>query len=145
MSDELSVPLLLLIANRASERRIYDAVRAAGFADWTTAQARVAAGIDEEGTRISVLADRANIAKQTATALVDKLERNGYVIRVPDPTDGRATLVRPTERARAAVPVARGEEARIEEDWTAILGTRRMRQLREALELLREAVDPYAD
>ncbi len=145
MPDELSVPLLLLIANRASEKRIYDAVRAAGFDDWTTAQARVAAGIDEEGTRISVLADRANIAKQTATALVDRLERSGYVVRVPDPTDGRATLVRATDRGRAATPVARGEEARIEEDWTAILGARRMRQLREALTVLREAVDPYAD
>jgi DNA-binding MarR family transcriptional regulator len=145
MSDELSVPLLLLIANRASERRIHDAVRAAGFTDWTTAQARVAAGVDEEGTRISVLADRANIAKQTATALVDKLERNGYVVRVPDPTDGRATLVRPTDRARAAQPVARAEEAAIEQDWTAVLGPRRMRQLREALALLRREVDPYAD
>ena len=145
MPEEPSVPLLLLIANRASEKRIHGAVRAAGFDDWTTAQARVAAGIDEEGTRISVLADRANIAKQTATALVDRLERSGYVVRVPDPTDGRATLVRATDRGRAAVPVARGEEARIEEDWTEILGARRMRLLREALTTLREAVDPYAD
>jgi DNA-binding MarR family transcriptional regulator len=145
MSDELSLPVLLLIANRASERRIHDALRAAGFDGWTTAQARVAAGLDEEGTRISVLADRANIAKQTATALVDKLERNGYVARVPDPTDGRATLVRATDRGRAARPVARAEEARIEEDWTAVLGARRMRQLREALTLLRAAVDPYAE
>lgn len=145
MTDQLSVPLLLLIAHRAAEKRIFEAVHDAGFRDFTTAQARIAAGLDEEGTRISVLADRANIAKQTATALVDKLERSGYVVRVPDPSDGRATLARATERGREAIPTARSEEKRIEEDWTAIIGPRRMRQLREALELLRAAVDPYAD
>ena len=73
-------------------------------------------GIDPEGTRLSVLAERAQVAKQTATALVDKLERAGYVERVPDPTDGRARLVRLTARAEAAIPHARAEEDRIEEE-----------------------------
>ena len=144
-SDEASVPLLLLIANRAAEQRIHAAVRSAGLNGFTTAQARLAAGIDAEGTRLSVLADRANVAKQTATALVDKLERAGLVSRGPDPTDGRATLVRLTDRARSVLPVARAEEARIEEEWTSVLGARRMGQLREALSLLRGAVDPYAN
>ena len=31
----------------------------------------------------------------------------------------------------------------IEQEWTQHLGVRRMRQLREALELLREITDPY--
>ena len=100
-------------------------------------------GIDEQGTRLSVLADRAQIAKQTATALVDHLERAGYVERVPDPSDGRARLVRMTPRAKAALPVARAEEARIEAEWEAHLGAARMGQLREALTALREITDPY--
>ncbi len=65
-------------------------------------------GVDPEGTRLSVLAARAQIAKQTATALVDRLERAGYVERVPDPADGRARLVRLTPRALEAVPVRAG-------------------------------------
>ncbi|NNM44647.1 MarR family transcriptional regulator [Knoellia sp. DB2414S] len=100
-------------------------------------------GIDPEGTRVSVLADRAQVAKQTATALVDKLERAGYVERVPDPTDGRARLVRLTTRAEAAIPHARAEEDRIEAEWEAHLGPRRMRQLRDALTALRDITDPY--
>ena len=100
-------------------------------------------GLDPEGTRLSVLAERAQIAKQTATALVDKLERAGYVQRVPDPTDGRARLVRLTPRAEAVLPIARAEEERIEAEWRAQLGPELMGQLRQALTALRDITDPY--
>jgi DNA-binding MarR family transcriptional regulator len=143
MDRELPASLLMFIAARAAADRIFTVVRDAGFSEWTVAQSRLLMGIDPDGTRLSVLADRAQIAKQTATALVDKLERAGYVTRVPDPTDGRARLVRLTPRAEAALPVARAEEARIEAEWEAHLGTTSMRQLREALTALREITDPY--
>ncbi len=145
MSEELPTSLLMFIAQRYAEGRIYDGIRAAGFDDFTIAQGRLAMGIDPEGTRLTVLADRAHVAKQTATALVDNLERSGYVERVPDPLDGRARLVRITARGREVIPVARANEQAIEQEWTAYLGPRRMRQLREALELLRAVTDPYAD
>lgn len=144
MTRDLSVPLLMAIAARAAENRIFAAVQAAGHTDITLAQARLAAGIDPDGTRLSVLAERAQIAKQTATALVDRLEASGYVERVPDPDDGRARLVRLTERALAEAPVARAEEQRIEQEWEAHLGPGRMRALREALTMLREITDPWA-
>jgi DNA-binding MarR family transcriptional regulator len=143
MARELPTALLMYIAHRSAENRIYAAIRDAGFTDLTQAQGRLLAGIDPTGTRLSVLADRASIAKQTATALVDKLETAGYVERVPDPVDGRARLVRLTKRAEAVIPVARVEEQRIEREWEARLGPRRMKQLRDALVLLREITDPY--
>jgi DNA-binding MarR family transcriptional regulator len=145
MAEDLPTSLLMFIAHRSAEARIYEAVRDAGFADFTMAQGRLAAGIDPEGTRLSVLADRAHVAKQTATALVDSLERSGYVERVPDPTDGRARLVRLTARGWRVIPVARAHERVVESEWAAHLGPRRMRQLRDALEMLREITDPYAD
>jgi DNA-binding MarR family transcriptional regulator len=143
MTRELPTSLLMFIAARAAADRIFSSVHDAGFDDVTIAQSRLLMGIDEQGTRLSVLADRAQIAKQTATALVDHLERAGYVERVPDPSDGRARLVRMTPRAEAALPVARAEEARIEAEWEAHLGAARMGQLREALTALREITDPY--
>ena len=145
MTRELPASLLMFIAHRSAESRIYEAVRAAGFTDFTVAQGRLAAGIDPQGTRLSVLAERAQVAKQTATALVDHLERSGYVERVPDPADGRARLVRLTRRGMQVIPVARAEERVIEQEWTQHLGARRMRQLREALVLLREITDPYLE
>ena len=144
MDRELPTSLLMAIAARAASTRIFEVLQAEGFDDVTIAQSRLIAGIDEDGTRVSVLAARAQIAKQTATALVDKLERAGYVERLPDPADGRARLVRQTPRATAALPVARAEEQRIEDEWRAHLGDERMTQLREALTALREITDPYA-
>ncbi len=143
MTRELSTSLLMHIAARAASNRIFEAIQQDGHEDLTVAQSRLLMGIDPDGTRLSVLAERAQVAKQTATALVDKLERAGYVERVPDPTDGRARLVRLTPRAQAVIPGARAEEERLEEEWRAHLGDRRMRQLREALTALREVTDPY--
>ena len=59
----------------ACDGRAVEALQQRGFDDVTIAQARLMMGVDPEGTRLSVLAARAQIAKQTATALVDKLER----------------------------------------------------------------------
>ena len=143
MSRELPSSLLMFIAARAAGDRIFRAVHEAGFDDVTIAQSRLMMGIDTDGTRLSVLAERAQIAKQTATALVDKLERAGYVQRVADPSDGRARLVRMTARAEAALPIARAEEERIEAEWRAQLGPELMGQLRQALTALRDITDPY--
>ncbi len=143
MTRELPSSLLMFIAARAASDRIFRAMHHAGFDDVTIAQARLMMGVDPEGTRLSVLAARGQVAKQTATALVDKLERAGYVERVPDPSDGRAKLVKMTPRAQAALPLARAEEDRIEAEWRAHLGTRRMDHLREALTALRDITDPY--
>jgi DNA-binding MarR family transcriptional regulator len=135
--------LLMFIAARAAAERIFRAVHDAGFDDVTIAQSRLMMGLDPEGTRLTVLAERAQIAKQTATALVDRLERAGYVERVPDPSDGRARLVRLTARAQEVLPVARAEEDRIEAEWRAHLGPELMLQLRTALTALRDITDPY--
>ena len=143
MTRELPASLLMFIASRAAADRIFGVVHDAGFTELTVAQSRLLMGVDPEGTRLSVLAERAQIAKQTATALVDKLERAGYVERVPDPTDGRARLVRLTSRAQAAIPIARAEEARIEAEWEEHLGSHRMAQLRDALISLREITDRW--
>ncbi|WP_246858557.1 MarR family winged helix-turn-helix transcriptional regulator [Citricoccus sp. SGAir0253] len=139
---ELPTALLMFIAGRSAENRIMAALRAAGH-ELSLPQARLVARIAPDGNRLGDLAEQAQVTKQTATALVDRLEAAGYVERVPDPSDGRARLVRLAPRAVALLPVARAEEQRIEEEWRAHLGERRMAQLREALEMLREITDPY--
>jgi DNA-binding MarR family transcriptional regulator len=145
MTSEPFVGLLMFIASRDVETRVAAAMRRAGIDDITLAQARVAARIGPNGTRLTELAEQAQVTKQTATALVDRLEAAGYVERVPDPSDGRARLVRLTARAETLMPIARAEEQRIEQEWEAHLGARRMRDLREALVRLREITDPYRD
>jgi DNA-binding MarR family transcriptional regulator len=92
--------------------------------------------LDDAGTRVSVLAERAQITKQSMAELVAHLERLGYVERVPDPSDRRAKLVRATPRGKQLYAIARDVVAEIEADWTKRLGKAKMRRLRELLEEL---------
>lgn len=141
--DELNLGLLCYIAYRSMETRVFEALAAAGFDDMTTAQGRVFARIGPNGTRVTELAEQAQITKQTAGFLVDQLERAGYVRRVPDATDARARLVQIAPRGQAAVAIARTAEAEVEAEWTRHLGKQGASQLRRALTRLREITDPY--
>lgn len=143
-NGELNTGLLLYIPYRWLENRVFDALAKAGFDDITTAQMKLMQRIGEDGTRLTELAEQAQVTKQTAGFLVDQLEKAGCVERVPDPTDKRARLIRIAERGMRAIPIAQSTVAEIEAEWEAHLGPRRMAQLRQALTQLREITDPYA-
>ena len=96
--------------------------------------------LDDEGTRVSVLAERAQMTKQSMAELVAHLERLGYVQRVPDASDRRAKLVRATRKGRQLYVIAREVVAEIEAEWTRKLGKAKMRQLRALLEELNAAL-----
>lgn len=141
--DQLNTGLLLYIPYRWLENRVFDALRDAGYGDITTAQMKIVQRIGPDGTRLTDLAEQAQVTKQTAGFLVDQLEKAGWVERAPDPTDGRARLVRISTRAQEALPVAASAVAEAEAEWAAHLGTRQMAQLRQILGRLREITDPY--
>jgi DNA-binding MarR family transcriptional regulator len=142
-AEQLNLGLLLFIPYRAMEDRVFAAMAAAGFGDFTPAQARVFQRIGPNGTRLTELAQAAQVTKQTAGFLVDQLEHAGYVERTPDPTDARARLVRVAARGAQTVPIGAAAIAEIEADWTTQLGSKRMAQLRQTLNRLREITDPY--
>ena len=135
--------ILLFVANRALEQRAFDAVVAAGITDVTLAQARIAARIARDGSRVSDLAEQARVTKQSAAALVEQLEKAGYVERVPDPTDGRARLVRLTPRSQRVAEVADAEVERVLAEWADLVGEDRLQQLYETLRDLRGVTDPW--
>jgi len=139
----LNTGVLLFLPYRAMEARVFAGLAERGFDDLTPAQARVFQRIADRGSRVTELAEQAGITKQTTGFLVDQLERAGYVERVPDPDDGRARLVRITERGARSVAASAGIVAEVEAEWTAHLGVRRMDQLRQILADLREITDPW--
>ena len=134
---------MLFIASRALEQRVFDALVAAGVTDITLTQARVAARIAPLGSRVSELAQQARVTKQSAAFLVEQLEAAGYVERAPDPTDGRARLVRLTTRALRLAQVADAEVERVLAEWADHVGEERLRQMNETLRDLREIIDPW--
>jgi DNA-binding MarR family transcriptional regulator len=133
----------MFIAHRATEARVLEALREAGFGNLTLAQARIGQRLSPTGIRITDLAEQAGVTKQTAGALVDELESNGYVVRRPDPADARARLVTLSEKGLHMCTVAAAEVARVEQEWRDHLGTKVFQQLRAALLALREITDPY--
>jgi DNA-binding MarR family transcriptional regulator len=142
--DQLNTGLLLYIPYRWLENRVIGALHAAGYDDITTAQMKILQRIGPAGTRLTELAEQAQVTKQTAGFLVDQLAKAGWVERVPDPSDRRARLVRFSARGEEALPVAAAAVAAVEAEWTAHLGKRQMAQLRQTLAKLREITDPYA-
>jgi len=144
LAEHLHPGVLMFVAVRHVESRVVEALTAQGYDDITLAQARVAARIADDGSRLTDLAAAAQVTKQTAGAMVDQLERAGYVERVPDPADARAKLVRFAPRGLEVIAAARVVEEQVREEWEQHLGVRRMRELCATLESLREITDPWA-
>ena len=79
------------------ESRIVELLREKGHDELSLAHINLTRNLDDDGTRLSELARRAAVAKQSMSELVDQVERRGLVEKCPDPTDGRAKLVCFTE------------------------------------------------
>jgi DNA-binding MarR family transcriptional regulator len=95
--------------------------------------------LDDDGTTVSALAERARMTKQAMAELVLHLEKNGYVVRVPDPSDRRAKLVQPTERGKEVIAIAQELVPEIEQWIDDLLGATRARQIRRDLAVLEDA------
>lgn len=93
--------------------------------------------LDDTGTPVARLAERAQMTKQAMAELVRHLEEHGYVVREPDPADRRAKLVIPTDRGLEVFAVVRELIPEIERDIDQVLGTERARALRTDLDRLR--------
>jgi DNA-binding MarR family transcriptional regulator len=115
---------------------LFARLAAEGFDDLRPAYSPVFQHLEPGGTRIGVLAERAQMTNQSMGYLVDALERRGYVERRPDPADRRAALVVITDRGREEIAAARRLIAEIEREWEQRIGSERMAALREALEAL---------
>ena len=128
--------ILLREPFRIGNEILHERLAERGHPDVRPPHGNVLQFLDAEGTRVSVLAQRAQITKQSMAELVAHLEQHGYVERVPDPGDRRAKLVRATARGGEVYAIAREVVADLERQWTKRLGKAKMRQLRELLEEL---------
>ena len=67
---------------------------------------------------------------------MSELEQGGYITRVSDTTDKRATLIQFTEAGRQLLEVAYQIKLEIEAEYTTTLGQANMEILRNLLETL---------
>lgn len=113
-----------------------------GFADLRPSLLAVGQHVRATGSRVTELAQRSMLTKATVVHVVDELERLGYVSRQPDPADGRAKLVVPTERGAEAETAARAAIVDIRDAWAMLVGEQSMATLEAELRRLRAALWP---
>ncbi len=116
----------------------------ASSGDLTWAQKSILLQLEREGpATVTTLARIQGVRPQSMGATVAALEAAGLVTGVPDPTDGRQTLLSLTEACREMVRTVRAAW----EDWLfqAIrtkLDAREQEALASSIELLHRLVDP---
>ena len=132
------VPMIRLLDAAFDEfsEQLTSRVLAAGYTDIRPGHGCVFGNIDPDGSRLTDLADRAGMTKQSVGEVTSDLEQRGYLERVPDPADGRAKIIRLTNRGREAQAIGRGLIEDIERDWAERFGTEQVAALRAALEAI---------
>lgn len=111
-NDEDEVARLLVrlinISNRLGRYAAHATGERTSPATW-----RALSVLQEKGPlRLGVLAENCRVRQPTMTAIVESLLSSGFVLRRPDPDDGRAQLHELTAAGEAAL-----------EDWRSRVGT----------------------
>jgi DNA-binding MarR family transcriptional regulator len=133
MSD-LPIPALLLTAKNAAIAELRRGLAEQGYDNIREGHGCVFGFIEPEGSRLTFLAETSGLTKQAVGEAVDDLEELGYVERVPDPTDGRAKIVRLTAKGTEARAAGRAILDGVEAGWAAEIGEERVAAMRETLE-----------
>jgi DNA-binding MarR family transcriptional regulator len=113
---------------------IFERLGRAGFDDVRPAHGAVLRHIARDGSRTTELADRARMTKQSMAELVQYLRQRQYVELVPDPSDGRAKVVRLTGRGLKLYRTMVRNSRAFEKECARGLGEEKWSQFRALLE-----------
>jgi DNA-binding MarR family transcriptional regulator len=110
----------VVAAARVVGDRLGEAVAAAGVPDMRPPYGFVIRALAGGGRTLTEVAELLGVSKQAAIKVVDEMERRGYLVRAPDPSDRRAkrlVLTGKGERVRAAaLQASHGLEAELRAD-----------------------------
>src|SRR6266571_3912914 len=141
--------IMTLIATSHRLQRVFNARlgKQKGAVKLSGPRLRLLLAVEEVGRlRMGDVAEDLGITARTVTTLVDALEKEGLLARLPDPTDRRATLLELTGKARTQFEQVRSLQMELGEELVAPLVTQQRRQLLDLLgrlnqEVLRDKVD----
>ena len=132
-TSDMLIGALLRVPAQAIHRRLVSELNASGFHELRLPHMAVLQFPGPDGVRPGVLAERAGISKQAMNQLLGSLEGCGYVVRSDDPDEGRARIIRFTERGHAAYAKIHDILLEIEDEWRSELGLQPFAQLKELL------------
>jgi DNA-binding MarR family transcriptional regulator len=114
-------------------REIHAGVVAAGYDDLNPAHVALFRNPGPDGMRPSDLAEEMQITKQSVNELLGHLEHRGYLMREPDPTDGRSRRIRLTHVGQDLMGTVWQAAQNAELKAAAAIGADRMQDLRRIL------------
>ena len=104
-----------------------------GYDDISPSHGWIFYNTEEDGSRITDLAAKAKITKQSMSVLVAQLENGGYVKKMPDSNDKRAWLLVLTPKGKKVKSTGQQINYAFEEQWKKKLGEKDYDQLRQLL------------
>jgi len=140
----IPLPGLLDIVSEAFFAEFREELEQSEFGDIRPTHGCVFRYVQGEGLRLTDIAERANMTKQSIGEIVDDLVERGYAQRIPDPEDRRAKLICLTEKGEAAQAHGRRLFAKVEKRWAQRYGDERIAALRELMEEIAVDKAPFA-
>ena len=122
--------------------RIYRQLRARSGSDITPSQSSALARIEQSGpVRLGSLAELEGTTAATMSRVIDSLAQRHRIERVPDPLDGRASLVRLSPEGGALLHEVRVRNTEALRSALAGLSPQQRRTVRQAIPVLEHLSD----
>lgn len=130
-------PLLFLLVPLVEwfEKRHIELIQQGAFPDARRAFNPVFIHLPAEGCRLTELAQKANMSKQAMSELVEELIELGYLVRFPDPKDGRAKIILRAGQGLEAHKTTMRAFYQIERELLEAIGPDALGELRSNLEM----------
>jgi DNA-binding MarR family transcriptional regulator len=124
---------LLREFSRDFERRIWQGLKARGYADVRPSHSAVFANLGLGAVRVTELAERAQVTQQAMGKMLKELERMGYIARDTDSGDKRAKEIRLTERGVQLAADSLEVVAEVRKRYASKIGEQDLQSLEIAL------------
>ena len=131
--NEPQVGALLRMAWEALQAEIYVELQAAGFGDLREVHRPLLRYPPIDGMRPTDLAAHLKLSKQATNDLLRDLENLGYLRLERDPTDGRARIIRYTERGWHLFRTGSRISHDVGQRWARAIGRQRYDQFHATL------------
>ena len=143
-TSRITLPALMDLAVEAMYVDFRQLLEEAGITDVRPTHGCVFRFVHGDGMRLTELATKAGLTKQSVGEIVDDLTGLGYIERFPDPTDKRSKLIRLTAKGLDAQRIGFASFDRLESEWAEAFGADRIAALRSLLEEVALAKAPAA-
>ena len=125
------------VSLRVAVTRIYRALRISAQNNVTPSQASALARIEQaEPVRLGVLAHLESVSAASMSKIVESLEAQDLLVRVPDPLDGRVSMVRISPSGRKMIQEFRSASTRAIEAALESMSTNEQQLINASLPVL---------